>query len=42
MARQSWTLPYVPGPSLDDVPVYVITGSETFSAAEQFTYTAGE
>jgi len=38
MARQSWTLPYVPGPRLDDVPVYVLTGSRTFSAAEQFTY----
>lgn len=36
--RQSWTLPYVPGPRTPDKPIYVLTGSYTFSAAEEFTY----
>jgi retinol-binding protein 3 len=36
--RQFWTLPYVPGPRLPDVPVYVLTSKRTFSAAEEFTY----
>ncbi|MDP9869645.1 MULTISPECIES: S41 family peptidase [Streptosporangium] len=37
--EQSWTLPYVPGPRFGpDRPVYVLTSSLTFSAAEEFTY----
>lgn len=34
---QFWTLPYVPGKQLVDVPVYVLTSGETFSGAEEFT-----
>ena len=34
---QFWTLTYVPGPRLSHVPVYVLTSSETFSGAEEFT-----
>ncbi|QDV05668.1 Peptidase family S41 [Planctomycetes bacterium Poly30] len=33
-----WTLPDVPGPKLVEVPVFVLTGPETFSAAEEFSY----
>jgi len=36
--RQFWTFPYVPGRRMQDVPVYVLTSSFTFSAAEEFTY----
>jgi hypothetical protein len=36
--RQFWTFPYVPGRRMRDVPVYVLTSSYTFSAAEEFTY----
>ena len=36
--KQFWTLPYVPGPRLPEVPVYVLTSGRTFSAAEEFTY----
>lgn len=35
---QTWTLPYVPGRRLTDVPVYLLTSNRTFSAAEEFTY----
>jgi hypothetical protein len=35
---QSWTVPYVPGPRYIGKPVYVLTGTRTFSAAEQFAY----
>ncbi len=35
---QTWTLPYVPGRRSPDVPVYVLTSSSTFSAAEEFSY----
>lgn len=35
--RQWWTLPYVPGERLATQPVYVLTSSPTFSAAEGFT-----
>ena len=35
---QSWTVPYVPGPHYVGKPVYVVTGTRTFSAAEQFAY----
>lgn len=35
---QTWTLPYIPGNRTPDKPVYVLTSSSTFSAAEEFTY----
>ncbi|MDH4209834.1 MAG: S41 family peptidase [candidate division WOR-3 bacterium] len=35
---QSWTLPYVPGRILADVPLYILTSRSTFSAAEEFCY----
>ncbi len=35
---QHWSLPYVPGPSLGDVPVYVLTSGYTFSGAEDISY----
>jgi len=35
---QSWTPEFVPGPSLSDVPLYILISAQTFSAAEDFTY----
>jgi C-terminal processing protease CtpA/Prc len=35
---QSWTLPYVPGKTMPDVPLFVLTSKSTFSAAEEFCY----
>lgn len=35
---QSWTLDYVPGKRLTEIPVYVLTSSRTGSAAEEFTF----
>ncbi len=35
---QSWTLPYVPGTRRPEVDLYILTSSETFSAAEAFSY----
>ena len=36
---QSWSLPYVPGARFGGAkPVYVLTGSRTFSAAEELAY----
>lgn len=35
---QFWTNPFVPGPRLHGKPVYVLTSSRTFSAAEEFAY----
>ena len=35
---QSWTLDYVPGRRLVDIPVYVLTSGFTASAAEEFTF----
>jgi C-terminal processing protease CtpA/Prc len=37
--QQFWTLPYVPGQRYGaNKPVYVLTGSDTFSGAEEFAY----
>jgi hypothetical protein len=36
--QQFWSPPYVPGPSLADVPVFVLVGPRTFSAAEAFAF----
>lgn len=33
---QFWTLPYVPGATMPDLPVYVLTSRKTFSGAEEF------
>lgn len=35
---QVWSLPWVPGGPMPDVPVYVLTSADTFSGAESFTY----
>ncbi len=35
---QNWTLPYVPGKRSPDTDVYILTSSDTFSAAEEFSY----
>ena len=35
---QTWTLPHVSGTRSPDTPVYVLTSSSTFSAAEEFSY----
>jgi hypothetical protein len=36
--QQFWSPPYVPGPNLSDVPVFVLVGPRTFSAAEAFSF----
>jgi hypothetical protein len=36
--EQFWTSAHVSGKRMTDVPVYVLTSSRTFSAAEEFTY----
>ena len=36
--KQFWSAPYVPGPKMEDVELYVLTSAYTFSAAEEFTY----
>lgn len=36
--KQFWTQAHIDGPSLVDVPLYVLTSPRTFSAAEEFTY----
>ncbi|MGB7250409.1 MAG: S41 family peptidase [Phormidesmis sp.] len=36
--QQSWTMPHVSAPRYLNKPVYVLTGLETFSAAEEFAY----
>ena len=36
--EQYWTLPYLPGALYDQKKVYILTGKNTFSAAESFAY----
>jgi len=33
-----WTLPYIPGQTLEDKPLYLLISRETFSAGEGFAY----
>ncbi len=35
---QSWTVPYIPGKHMDDVPLFILVSKSTFSAAEEFCY----
>lgn len=35
---ESWTLPFVPGRKFVGKPVFIVTSSRTFSAAEEFAY----
>jgi retinol-binding protein 3 len=35
---QGWTPEYVPGPSLRQVPLFILISGQTFSAAEDFAY----
>lgn len=35
---QSWSLPYLPGKIMPDIPLYILTSKSTFSAAEEFCY----
>jgi hypothetical protein len=37
--RGQWVLPALPGKRMVDKPLYILTGSTSFSAAEWFTYT---
>ena len=37
--RGQWVLPGLPGKRMVDTPVYILTGSTSFSSAEWFTYT---
>lgn len=36
--QQYWTLPYVPGPRLNDKPLYILISKKTFSGGEGFAY----
>lgn len=36
--REMWLLPSVPGKRLDDIDIYILTSSATFSAAEWMSY----
>lgn len=36
--KQFWSHAFVPGPRLQNVPVFVLTSSTTFSGAEEFSY----
>jgi hypothetical protein len=36
--KQFWTSAHVVGKRMTDIPVYILTSSRTFSAAEEFTY----
>ncbi len=37
LTQQYWILPWVPGPRLAKVPVYILTSNYTFSGAEEFS-----
>lgn len=39
IARGQWVLPGLPGKRMVDKPVYILTGSTSFSSAEWFSYT---
>ncbi len=36
--QQFWTLPYVPGRTMYETALYILTSRRTFSGAEEFTY----
>lgn len=36
--RQQWTMPYVPGPRMADIPVYILISRRSASAAEGLSY----
>lgn len=38
ITKQFWSLPYVPGSRMPEVPLYIVTNRNTFSAAEEFCY----
>lgn len=38
ITKQFWTLPYVPGKRMANIPLYILTSDRTFSAAEEFSY----
>lgn len=38
VTEQSWTSSYVQGPRLLETPLFILTSSSTFSAAEEFAY----
>lgn len=38
ITKQFWTLPFVSGKRMPDIPLYILTSSRTFSAAENFAY----
>lgn len=38
ITKQFWTLPYVSGKRMPNVPLYILTSGSTFSAAEEFCY----
>jgi len=40
--RGQWVLAALPGRRMPDIPVYVLTGTTSFSAAEWFSYTLGK
>jgi C-terminal processing protease CtpA/Prc len=36
ITQQYWTLPYIPGKRVADIPIYVLTSKLTFSGGEEF------
>lgn len=38
ITKQFWTLPFVPGKRMPNIPLFILTSSSTFSAAENFAY----
>ena len=39
ITRQWWTMTYVPGKRMPEIPIYILTSRGTGSAAEEFAYT---